>query len=1399
MSGSPASLPRRRRRWPLIAGGIAIGAGLAFGTLLLPGVQGWLVKQVIARQPGWKVDFDHFGVGAGGLDARGVAFAMPGLTATSAPIAVRVWPSRLLRREFHVEQVDVQKLRIEITPAQLESDSAEASAPEPFPGLLSLLTAPLPWVVGQARIEAQLVVNDGGQSVAVGDLILEGGELRAGRTGRITYQLDVASALLPAGPDNRVRSRGEIEIVRDGTRGVERIGIKGDLKLPVYGPLTLPAGDFDLSITATPDGESYAGGLRWGPAASLALQGELQRSQGTLAATLGLRANESLVASLTEGRAPAAEVSADLVTTLDLTTFDLEATVQGSLAARDWARVQPELAPLSALAGRLSAALARRGSVVELKSLDAELTGLDSTLKAHTKLQGAVDLATPTAAPRFALGLEGLPLAWANPWLGSAVQVENGLVSGGWLLDLRRNGSLDLVSTEPLRTGPVQLKGPDLPALPALTLELPSRVGIANGRAVFALPGGVLTSALGDRVELAVEGSHELVGADSRIAGRLSAALPKMLTGPEHPLPFTLAVDWDAGRSADGTWTLDAGSLELRLPERTKPAIALALRQPVSINAAGVTAAPLDQDLVTFEADALPLDWLSRWLPDYQLKGTWIQGFSTLRSPQPLGGLELTTSTAWRFTGLSLGIGGKELFRGEAGLSPSGALSATQVRADLRGLELTADDGNRVSGALTITASPTDQRFQTEFEADAVLPALPHSEGTYGTVSVRLRYKASSVEGEIAQVESFQLEAHNAAGPLLTIAAPQPFYYFAKPSGELILSSLAPLTVDVAPLPLAWFQPLLPAGSEIAGRMEAMSFILVAEPQKFLLRPTRPVQVTNLSYRQHGQPRLHAATGRFFPALDLNVFHELRPAFQLGFTGRLHATDGLLEVAGATAAEFEAGVSFVGNDQAILPQTIDLASRLDFGALNQVPLLAEAGMPAAGTLVTRINGDPLGPKPLDVWMQIADLRATGSDTRLPTLTVAATGQSPGQSRALRFDVKARLDGQPQASDLAFTFSAEQTAIDLSFESTLTSSHLDLAALEAFAAAFTPPAVRNPPPSAETAVENGEASVAVTRAPLAAPLGVPFWDTLRGRFTLDLGSVRYAPYRIDAIRGRLELDERNLFLRDLTGTMFAGTWSGDLRVAYDPTQPEADHALTANFKIEQFETAQAIQTVFPNDYGSIDTRLSLDTTIRGSGNRWWEIMDRTEGRFTLHGRSGVMRLTHPQAGSASTVLALAGAVGFSPELRALGRLLKAFSAMPLDEVRVEGARDIDGNLSLAEFRIDSPQARLRGTGSVPVVEGVPLAGRALAMQLELQARDEVAVILNGMKLLEKQPMADGYRRLNQPVLIAGEVGRPDPSPLYDLLARAVDGSGGTWGLIMRKVQREVDRQGAKPAR
>ena len=81
-------------------------------------------------------------------------------------------------------------------------------------------------------------------------------------------------------------------------------------------------------------------------------------------------------------------------------------------------------------------------------------------------------------------------------------------------------------------------------------------------------------------------------------------------------------------------------------------------------------------------------------------------------------------------------------------------------------------------------------------------------------------------------------------------------------------------------------------------------------------------------------------------------------------------------------------------------------------------------------------------------------------------------------------------------------------------------------------------------------------------------------------------------------------------------------------------------------------------------------------------------------------------------------------------------------------------------------------------------------RPLALSLNLAAKDDLAVILGGMHLLQDKPMPDGFRKLRDPVVLGGQAGAPDTTPLYDLLAKAVSGSKGTWGILMRKLQAKI---------
>ena len=1404
MSAPPPSrpLPPRRRRWLRGCLGAALCGLICVATLFTPTVQTWLLRQVASGQTDWRMEIEQIGVGVGGLEARGLAFAMPGFSATSAPITVTLLPSRLLRGEVHVAEVDVPRLHVEITPEKFPSAAPAAAPPppaQPFSGLLALLRSPLPWLVETTSLDIEIVVNDGGRSVVVSRLGLRGGGLRAGKTGEFAYEFSAASVLLSPGTDNAVTSRGTLRITQDDAYGIARIELAGDFALPRYGPVALAPGTFTLTLAATPTGEHYAATLRCGDGVRLDFSGDLDRARSALAATLGFHVDSTVAAALWPNPPPRAALDGKLTLGLDLKTHALDAALTGDLSARDFKNLRPELAAVDALAGKLDAALSVRAGRATLDRATFTLRGEASPFALSLAL-GAPMSFPPTPGATARLTLADLPAAWANPALGTAAQITTGNLFGEWSLALDPDQTVRLDATRPTTLGPVALTGPLLPGMPPFTLQFSPRLTASAARLTFACDDLAITSPQGDRVTLTVSAAHEVKTDETRFAGTLTGELPTLLASAEHALPFALGARWDVTSTPQGQ-RVTALEFTARRPGIPDPAVSLALQHPVDFGSDDELARQRGLDLLKLNIRDLPLAWISRWLPNRQLTGTWAAGESVLRRAETGRGFVFTTSTPWTWTNLGFAAGGQALFRGRARFAPEFTLGEERSTVRVHRLELADDADNRISGEATFAWREREKKFATTLALDGDFPALPGSRDTFGPLTARLRAEAHSLEEKISQVDTFRLEVTRAEGPLFTLASPQPFRFAAKPNGEFVVTAPAPLTVDTARIPLVWLRPWLPADATLAGMLEPTRLLLLAEPQHFRLRATQPVSITDFSYARHGLPGVQQANGKFFPGVDFRLEHQFQPTFQLGYGGRLYANEGTLDVAGARAIDFEGALGFIGNDQRLLPDQLDLAARIDFSALHRVPLLAENGMPAAGELVLRANGN-LREDPPEFWARLSGVPSADRRRTLPTLEISARGRveiaADTIAQSVHFDVATRLATTPTPSEASFQLDVALAQKALPVTSVLRSKFFDVGELMALADAFSPP---RPPPSAAPAPAVAETVVLAPPDPALplnhGPLGVPFWGGLRGSFALELAAVQFHPYRIDGVRGRLALTDRSLTLDDLAGEIFAGRWSGGLRVGYDPAAKTDDHTLAGEFKIEQFDTARAIRTAFPNDFGSLETRLDLSASVAGAGNRWWQLLDRTSGEFSLDAQGGTARLTHPQLGTASTLLALAGTLSFSSELRALGRLVRKLGEMPVERLRVSGARDTSGSLVLREFRLDSPQVRLLGRGRVPAVEGVPLVARKLDLTVELTAKDEMAVILGNMKLLEKRPRPDGFLPMKQPFAIGGEVGQPDPSPLYDMLARAVDGSSGTWSLIMRKVQKELE-QSAPPA-
>ncbi|MEO5959692.1 MAG: hypothetical protein ABIZ49_08535, partial [Opitutaceae bacterium] len=809
----------RRRRWPFVLGGLALGGLLVFGALFIPAVQGWILKRVIARQPGWSVNFEKFVLGPSGLDARGLDFAMPGLTAKSAPIAVQISPSRLLRGELRVDQVDVRKLRLELTPASLPSSPSAVRSPTapPFDGVLALLRSPFAWAVHQTNIDAQLAVNDAGHAVVTGDLSVRGGGVTAVQAGEFAYEISAASVLLPPGPDNVVKSRGTLRVTQNATHGIERLELKGDFTLPRYGPLVLPAGTIDLAVIATPQGERYTATIALGPGGSFTLAGNLDRPTAKLVGLLTFHADQSLAASLAGEKIPSAALDGKIDFAVDLKTNDLDATLTGDLAARDWQKILPQLAVVDALAGKLAAGLRVRGGRAELRSASLALSGATSPLAFRAELAAPLALTPALGAARATVSLAHVPIAWANPWLPPTAQLAPGEFSGAWQLNASpATREVQLTPTRPAEIAALQIVAPALPALPPLTLRFSPRLDASAARAQLSVDDFTIATPDGDRLLAQLAASHEFATARTQLAGELIATLPTLLSGADRPVPFDLAARWDATLTGSDV-RVTALELTARENPAAPPAISLVLRQPLEISAGKAQRADSSVDLLTFTANDLSLAWLSRWLPDYTLAGRWAAGQSALRHAPDGEGFVFTTRVPWHFAALGIDIGGKNFFRGRAALAPEFAFRPGLVTASLRGLDLAEETGNRLGGEATFEWRSAEKKFASTLALDATLPALPHSAGTFGALTATLRAQASSMEQKVSQLEKFRLELRNAAGPLVTIDTPEPLLFATKASGETIFSSVAPLSVAIASVPLAWLRPWLPADTTIAG------------------------------------------------------------------------------------------------------------------------------------------------------------------------------------------------------------------------------------------------------------------------------------------------------------------------------------------------------------------------------------------------------------------------------------------------------------------------------------------------------------------------------------------------------------------------------------------------------
>lgn len=1393
-----------RWRWVQVLAGLAFGVAVLVALALTPPVQRWVVRKVIERQVGWRVRMVEFGVGPTGLEASGVVFTMPGLEARTEPVAIRIAPLRLLTRQrLAIERIEARKLRVVLTPEKFSSPSAAPSVPRvPFGGVLRTLRMPLAWTLDSAQVDGEIEVRRGADSMAVGAFAVQGGGFAGGHVGEFTYDVTVNSAILPPGPENKVRTHGTVRLTPNAAGGIARIEVNGELNLPHYGALVLPWGKYAVEIKESATGEDYQVHLDLGPSGTVDLAAQLDAQQSKLSGRLGLHLDQALAASLRPAGWPTASLSGGADFQYDLREGDGAVAFSGDIEAGDWGRLLPQLAVIDAFKGQLVAALSGRAGVWKIEKLALTLAGKTTPAVLHAEMVAPAGFPLPVNGPLLKFGAEHVPLAtWSNPWLAPVNrQITPAEFSGEWTIGLTDAPGVIVSPTKPCAISPATVQGPGLPPLPPLGLTFSPQVELSAHGLRLRVPDFLATTARGDRLEAKLELTNDPAAKALHTTGEIRGMAATLFSEPEVPRALVVSGKWDVART--GTqWRLSA--FEAALREGTaEPCVSLRLIQPLTIDAEKWTVATdtQERDWMRLKFGGFPLGWVSRWTPGRKIAGALVEGESALRSTKN-GRLGFITTTPWHVANATYAVGGRTLFDGDVSVKPGFAVDRQAGGLRLNGLEARDRQGNRITGSVAFGGSLKDKKAATTIAFDLELPALPHSAETFGPLHGTLRIKSHTESPTIAAVETFSLHLRNDQRELLALEAPQPFLFGLSNSGVATAATVAPLRLTTGEIPLAWLRPWTGVFS-FEGTLQPSEFLLTAQMTKFLLRPIQPLHVSQFAMKRGKREWASNADLVLYPGLDLTVACEPLPKFQLGYSGTVHVTDCMLDVGGARALDLDAALGFLGDDKRVLPGSVTLTTRLDFGVLSKIRTLAYRGCPAGGTLVGRIDGDALGDQPLELWARMEGVPSADGTRTLPAFEVAAHGHVSLPDSTFNAGVEARLETKPVATDMKFDASLRLDGSEVKTGSTLRSNFFDAGEALALAQAFLPK--RSAAAIARAKARETQAKAAAP-APLLGPDGKPvyprgdgpFWAGLRGYFDLEMNAVQFAPYRIDQVRGRLELDEHSLTLSQLSGEMFAGKWSGAAHIDYQPKNSIGDHALAAEFRIEQFDSAKVVQAAFPSEKALLGAKIDLHAGVQSRGNAPIELIDRAAAEFTVDGTQGVVRLKVPNQDTLAGAALFGGTILLSPELRALGRLLKQFAEMPLDRVRIVGERTTSGEIDLNEFRVESPQVRLVASGRIPAEESLPLLQRPLELSVDLGAKKDVAVILRGMKLIERTPDAEGYQSLKEKFSLGGKVGAPDTKPLYDLLAKAVVGSQGTWGVLMRKVQSEVEKSKKEP--
>lgn len=429
----------------------------------------------------------------------------------------------------------------------LNSAFAAASPPpataEIFRGIFPVLQLPVDLSLDGVELEGEIILPPmQGQPAAHVKVAISGGGLAAGKQGSFAYDLSANSGAGVA-PISAHALHGTLTATMDTPHSFSRLATKAEASVS---GTQFPRGvklNVDIAAAREAAKENYALTLADGEKqiavvqADFPVDGTPAAAVAKLTGTWKLDLREADLAPFVLGVAlPVFEVVGNGDFETDAAFREIRSSGKIDATADKLANVRAELAPLGRLRLVAGFALARHGEALRIERFSAEVAGVKPVasvraLQAFEFNPVTRELTANPAQDLFGVTLQGVPLAWAQPFL-TGLAVSGGDVEGEFVASAGSEG-LVLRPRRPLTIAQLSVTQAGKPLLQTVDLSLTASADYTpqGWQAVVSS----LSAKSGAATLLTLEAkAGQLAGRDRPIkaTGKLSLNLPAVLAQP---------------------------------------------------------------------------------------------------------------------------------------------------------------------------------------------------------------------------------------------------------------------------------------------------------------------------------------------------------------------------------------------------------------------------------------------------------------------------------------------------------------------------------------------------------------------------------------------------------------------------------------------------------------------------------------------------------------------------------------------------------------------------------------------------------------------------------------------------------------------------------------------------